>query len=193
MTQFLIASENSCVVKPTTTETFLPTTTLLPAELPKKEETKITEQTTLPQPTISTSQPTATLSADVLFDLVNNHRKNLGLTQFEHDTRVCSVAESRRDEMVNEILVTRTMHAGFYSKDLPYIATENLIYQHTETEALNWWLNSKVHRAAVEGNYKYACGVCNGQVCNMVFTNYDSKVAVQDTTRPPYNLAKINP
>ena len=92
MTQFLIASKNPCIATQTTTETFLPITSILPADLPKKE--KNTEPTL--QLTISTSQPTATLSADLLFDLVNNHRKNLGLTLLEHDARVCGVAETRR-------------------------------------------------------------------------------------------------
>ena len=188
MTQFLLTSKSPCIATPTTTETFLPTTALLLAEIPKKEESKKEEvkniePTTFPQTTFS-SQPTATLSADLLFDLVNNHRKSLGLPPFEHEPRVCSVAESRKDEIVNEALVTHNLHAGFYAKNLPYFATENMIYQHTEAEALSWWLHSPIHRSALEGNHKYACGVCNGQVCNMVFTNYETRV-VSDTHAAP--------
>lgn len=108
--------------------------------------------------------------------MVNNHRKGIGLTPFEHEKNVCEVADSRKYEMVQEIFVTHTLHAGFYAKNLPYWATENLIWQHTEAEALNWWLHSPIHRSALEGNYKYACGVCSGQVCNMVFTNYEPKI-----------------
>lgn len=127
---------------------------------------------------INLQSNTATLSAETLFILVNDYRNKVGLTSFEHEKNVCEVAQSRKYEMVDEVFVSHHLHEGFYAKNLPYFATENLIWQHSEAAALNWWLHSPVHKASIEGKYKYACGVCNGEVCNMVFTNYDPKVGI---------------
>ncbi len=182
MAQFIVIGNSSCTKpkKITPTAEFLPTTNLIPPVKleEKKEEKKPTPPTPLVTPAVSVIETnTATLSADLLFSLTNTHRAEIGLPAFEHDVQVCSVADSRKYEMVDEIFSTHNLHAGFYAKNLPYWATENLIWQHTEKEALNWWLNSPIHRSAIEGNYKYACGVCNGEVCNMVFTNYEPKIA----------------
>lgn len=202
MAQFIVIAPSGCnkPKKVTPTAEFLPTSSLIPPV--KIDEKKEVEKPTSPAPTVTptvsiTDTNTATLSADLLFTLTNNHRAEIGLPAFEHEPQVCSVADSRKYEMVNEIFNTHNLHAGFYAKNLPYWATENLIWQHTEAEALNWWLNSPIHRSAIEGNYKYACGVCNGEVCNMVFTNYEPKIveapAVENTTQaknPPQDNTK---
>lgn len=134
-----------------------------------------------PLPESSQSQPTqeptndGSLSADALFAMVNQVRSASGLTPFMQDERICSVAASRGPELYNEIMVTGTMHAGFYARNLPYWATENVIYQQTEQQALNWWMGSSVHRSAILGDYQYACGTCIGKACNMIFTNFAPK------------------
>ncbi|MEK7605315.1 MAG: hypothetical protein AAB478_02195 [Patescibacteria group bacterium] len=120
---------------------------------------------------VSSSQ----LSADVLFNLVNATRANYGLAPFQKDDRICNVAVSRAPELDSEIWVTRTMHAGFYARNLPYWATENVISTRTEQQALNWWMHSPVHRSALLGNWKYACVACSGKSCSMIFTNFDMK------------------
>lgn len=128
------------------------------------------------------------LNADVLFNLVNATRAAYGLAPFQKDDRICAVAISRAPELDNEIWVTHTMHAGFYARNLPYRATENIISTHTEQEALNWWLNSPVHRAALLGNYTHACTACAGRSCSMIFTNFDPKqvvVPIQIVTPTP--------
>ncbi|HMS22817.1 MAG TPA: hypothetical protein PKA38_03585 [Candidatus Levybacteria bacterium] len=195
VTQYIVLGKSECVKtdKEKTTITvktqakdLLPTQTLLqhPKEEKKNEEPKTSEPTSTPDIAYSyTTIPSATLSAEVLFQLVNTHRKEMSLPEFTRNEPVCDVAYSRKEEIVQEIFVTRSLHAGFYAKNLPYYATENMIWQHTEQESLNWWLNSPVHRAAIEGTYKYACGVCNGEVCNMVFTNYEPKfIALSEST-----------
>jgi uncharacterized protein YkwD len=129
-----------------------------------------------PQP--ATSAPTSSgsvLNADVLFNMVNAYRSSIGLASFQKDERICSVAASRGPELDNEIYVTHTMHAGFYARNLPYWATENMISMQTEQQALDWWLHSPVHRAAIEGDYKYACTGCYGRSCDMIFTNFSPK------------------
>lgn len=178
-TSFILASKNCSQpqVKKKNSE-FLPTATLIPkVELKEKEEAQ--KEDVVVAPVALTPVHTATLSADMLFGMVNAHRASLALPAFEKEAQVCSVAEARKQGIADEIYNGLPMHSGFYNMNLPYWATENMIYQHTEQEALTWWLNSPVHRSAIEGNYKYACGVCNGEVCNMVFTSYDPKVFAQ--------------
>ena len=120
-------------------------------------------------------QPDGSLDIGVLFTLVNGARTQAGLPAFTQDERICSIAASRGPELYNEIMVNGNMHAGFYARNLPYWATENVIYQQTEQQALNWWMNSSVHRAAILGDYQYACGTCSGKACNMIFTNFTPK------------------
>lgn len=115
------------------------------------------------------------LDEDLIFKLVNKHRTDIGLKPFVKDERVCTLARSRGPQLYKEIMVTGTMHAGFYDRDLNYWATENLIYMNTETQALDWWLNSPVHRHAIEGDYKYSCVACYGHSCSQIFTNFQSK------------------
>lgn len=115
------------------------------------------------------------LNSSVLFDLVNVARAQYGLPAFQKNDQVCQVASARAPEIDNEIWVTHNMHAGFFSRNLPYWATENLISMQNETAALNWWLNSPVHRAAVLGNWQYACVGCAGRSCSMIFSNLEPK------------------
>lgn len=116
------------------------------------------------------------LSADVLFDLVNTYRQKLNLPAFIKDESLCSITTSRAPEVYNEIFVQGPMHKGFYSKNLPYFATENIIYMRNEESALNWWLNSPIHKNAVLGKYTYSCIACSGQSCSEIFTNFEPKV-----------------
>lgn len=135
-----------------------------------------TQATQQPEVAITTSAPAdGNLNAGTLFSMVNATRANAGLPPFQQDERVCSVAASRGPELYGEIMVTHTMHAGFFARNLPYWATENMIYMNTEQEALSWWMGSSVHRSAILGNYQYACGTCVGKACNMIFTNFESK------------------
>lgn len=175
---FIALGEMNCKLtskKIDKTAEFLPSKTLMPTVTPAKEEKEEEPKPEVYIAPAANTNPTATLSADLLFSMVNDHRASINLPPFEREAKICAVADSRRIEMTQEIYSGIPMHAGFYAKNLPYWATENMIYQHTEAEALNWWLNSPIHRSALEGSYKYACGVCNGEVCNLVFTNYDPK------------------
>jgi len=139
-------------------------------------EHNITQTETVPQQvTQPPPSPDGSLDIGVLFSLVNSARTSAGLPPFAQDERICSVAASRGPELYNEIMVNGNMHAGFYARNLPYWATENVIYQQTEQQAINWWMNSSVHRAAILGDYQYACGTCSGKACNMIFTNFSPK------------------
>lgn len=118
----------------------------------------------------------AGLNADVLFELVNNYRDSIQLPRFEKEERVCKLAQERTPELYNEIFVNGNMHAGLYNRNLPYWITENMIHLQTEEGALNWWLNSSVHRNSIQGNYKYSCVACEGNSCSQLFTSFDPKV-----------------
>ncbi|HVZ58826.1 MAG TPA: CAP domain-containing protein [Patescibacteria group bacterium] len=138
------------------------------------------------------------LDADVIFNLVNTTRAQYGLPAFQKDDRICAIAQSRTSEINNEIWVTHTMHAGFYARNLPYRATENLISMQTEEQAVDWWMHSPVHRAALLGNWKYACVACSGNSCSMIFTNFEPKVAASlaqasDTATPTSVAATSTP
>lgn len=180
----LITLEESCKSKPAidNSKDFLPIQTLTRSEIPEKNKEPKQPQKNNSQLVLANTFNTATeatLSADLIFSMVNNHRAKIGKTNLEKDSLVCSAAESRLEGIRKEIFVTGALHSGFLALNLPYQAVENMIWQNSESQAVSWWLNSPIHRSAIEGNYKYACGVCNGKVCNMVFTNYDPKVIVK--------------
>lgn len=138
------------------------------------------------QAPLSNSQVTTAsiLSAEVLFNLVNQYRVNIGLSAFQKDERVCAISASRAPEIDREIYGTDSMHAGFFARNLPYFATETIISTRTEQGALIWWLNSPVHRSIILGNYTYACLACAGRSCNMTLTNFEPKVAQPSLTPP---------
>ncbi len=122
------------------------------------------------------SAPSGSLNADVLFNMINTHRASIGLPAYQKDERICQVARDRGPELYNEIFVTGAMHAGFYARNLPYWATENMISQGSEQAAFNWWMNSSIHRRAIESpTYTHSCGACYGNSCAQIFTAFQSK------------------
>ena len=149
----------------------------------------VAEAEITPLPTAESTSPTqvveqpneGSLNAETLFAMVNAARANAGLAPVTHDERVCSLAASRGPELYNDIMVTHTMHGGFYARNLPYWASEIVIYIHTEQEAMNWWMNSSVHRAQILGDYTYACGTCAERACNIIFTNFAPKQTAPST------------
>jgi uncharacterized protein YkwD len=139
--------------------------------------------TAQPQPTVSVSpEPSATvadaapgLDPETIFAMVNAHRTQRGLPPFQKSGDLTQIAESRTPELQGEMYGGGGMHAGFYNRHLPYWATENMISQNTETDAVNWWLNSSVHRSAIEGNYTHASVACEGKNCAMIFSSFAPK------------------
>gem|GEM_PF-1945355 len=180
--------------KPQPTPTKIPTPTSTPKPLSAQVIQKVLSEnasliqppekptpTITPKPTLGLSSsepitpPPSSLNADLLFVLINLHRKKLNLPAFQKDEQLCSLAASRRPELSNEIYVSGAMHKGLYDRNIPYWITENMASYPTEEIIFNWWLNSPVHRNAIEGNYKYSCGACYGTSCSQLFTNYTPK------------------
>ncbi len=151
---------------PTATPTATPTLTPIPTT------TKVPEIVLhIPTPQPTTSQQS--LNADTILELINAHRKQLSYTAFEKDEILCELAKYRGPQLAEEIFVTGAIHKGLYDLNLPFIIIENMASYSSEQQVFNWWMNSKLHRSAIEGNYKYSCGVCNGNSCAQLFTNYD--------------------
>lgn len=113
------------------------------------------------------------LNADKLLELVNNHRVSIGLNALQKDDRVMTVATERAPELFDEIFINGNMHAGFYARNLPYHSTENIIYFNSEEGAYNWWMNSAIHRAAIENpEYTHTGIACDGNACSQIFANF---------------------
>lgn len=121
------------------------------------------------------AKPEKSLSANLIFDLINQHRTTIGKPAFSKDPQICSIAQARGPELYDEIFVTHTMHAGFYKLNLPYRATENLAHYKSEEIIVNWWLNSPIHRKAIESDHTHSCGACYGNSCSQIFTSFVAK------------------
>jgi hypothetical protein len=128
--------------------------------------------TATPTPSVASYQ----LNADVLLEKVNNHRIAIGLTPLQKDAALTDIAISRGPELFDEIFVNGNMHAGFYARNLPYWATENIIYYNDEDGAFNWWMNSSIHRSAIENaSYTHTGIACDGKACSQIFTAFVAK------------------
>lgn len=114
-------------------------------------------------------------NSDLILHMINIHRKTKNLPPFEKHPELCKLAESRAPELNNEIFGSSWIHAGFYSRNIPYWMTENMASYPTEEAVVQWWLGSTVHRAAIEGDYQYSCGACSGNSCSQLFTNFSPK------------------
>jgi uncharacterized protein YkwD len=142
------------------------------AKSPEKKADKNEVSLEIPKTTAST-QPT--LNADLVFQMINDHRTKLGLTPFEKEAKLCSLAEYRRPQLHNEIFGSGYVHQGLRNMNLPYWITENMAGYGSEQANFNWWLRSSLHRSAIEGNYKYSCGACDNTTCAQLFTSYIPK------------------
>lgn len=142
-----------------------PTPTLVPTATP----TPIVYHTDGP------TTPTTNLNAEVIFSLINQHRAQIGLQAFSKDPRLCELAQVRSTEIGNEIWVTGALHSGLHAHNFPYKVNENIISMKSEGSAVSWWLNSWIHRRAIEGQYQYSCVSCSGNNCSEVFTNFEPK------------------
>ncbi len=124
------------------------------------------------------------LDSNLIFDLINQHRAGIGKPAFLKDDALCSLAVTRSLELHDELFVNGNLHSGLYNRNLPYWITEDAKWGSNEAGTVRWWLNSPIHRRAIEGDYIYSCGACNGSQCSQLFTSYTPKVAVAPTSIP---------
>ncbi len=159
---------------PTSIQAVLAATTV-PTMTPTPQPTKVETPVTPSASSLPAYATNGTLSADTLFSMVNQKRSEAGLPAFEKHPEVCSVAEARKPQLENEVYGSSSIHAGFRAMDIPFRASENMISQNSEEAALNWWMNSSVHRGGVLGNSKYACVVCQNKTCAMIMSSLEPK------------------
>ncbi len=126
---------------------------------------------TTPEPLVQPQEEKAhSLNPEVILSLINEKRAQANLAPLEKDEKVCEVANLRAPELSGE-LAKGQLHAGFYGRHLPYPAAENVIYMRSEEAAVDWWMNSSVHRRQLLGDYKYTCVACSGESCTEIFAN----------------------
>lgn len=183
---YLISSGEKCKLKIVTQKEFVH------KFLPKNSTSYIysTEPTYFkPQPSthtppqdISPTTPVSNLGADgnnnnsdIIFNLINEHRSKIGKPAFQKDEKLCKLAETRSYELHDELFITGGLHSGLYNRNLPYWITEDAKYGSNEAGTVDWWLHSPIHRKAIEGDYIYSCGACNGTQCSQLFTSYTPK------------------
>lgn len=162
--------------KPMPTPTLTPILTPTNTPVPQNATTIPTPTNTpLPQPK-STQEKPLSLNSDIIFEMINNHRKEMGLPAYEKEDRLCALAKERGPELYDEIFVTGNIHGGLYARNLPYWITENMKYGADENSVFSWWLSSYIHRKAIESpNFQYSCGECYGNTCIQLFTSYMPK------------------
>lgn len=134
------------------------------------------ETTATISPTVpSKAQKPPSLNSDMLLDMINAHRTTLGLPAYQKEDKLCSLAQERGPELYDEIFTSGNIHGGLYNRNLPYWITENMKYGENEQDVFNWWMNSFIHRKAIEGDFLYSCGECYGNSCAQLFTSYVAK------------------
>lgn len=161
------------IVTPTPTATPLPTSTPLPTPTQTPVPTATTaKEIELHIPTPAQSSTKQSLNSDEILRLINDHRKSIGAAPFAKDEKLCELARYRGPQLEEEIFTTGAVHQGLYDLKLPYIIVENMASYSSEQQIFNWWMNSWIHKASIEGDYTYSCGVCSGNSCAQLFTNY---------------------
>lgn len=145
-----------------------------PQQKPENHNPAVTSNIVINEPANLPPQG-ANFNSDIILNLINDFRVKSSLPSFQKDPQLCTIAASRIPEMPREI-ANGSLHSGLYARNLPYWVTENMKYGgNNEYDTVNWWLNSPIHRAAILGKSKYACGACTGNICNMLFTSYIPK------------------
>lgn len=115
------------------------------------------------------------LNSDLILDMINAHRASIDKPAFEKEAGLCSLATVRSVELHDELFKNGNLHSGLYGRNLPFWITENAKWGSNEAGTVRWWLNSPIHRRAIEGDYAYSCGACNGTQCSQLFTSYTPK------------------
>jgi len=124
------------------------------------------------------------LNTTLIHDLVNAHRASIGKQAFQTEAALCQLAKVRSQELQGELFEGKGyLHSGLYNRQLPYWITENAKYGSNEAGTVRWWLNSPIHRSAIEGDYTYSCAACTGTKCAQLFTSYTPKGGVAVTSQ----------
>lgn len=130
-----------------------------------------------PSPAVIVSEQNITHlgnNPDTVLNMVNAHRATIGKPAFIKDDTLCSLAQTRSNELAAESN-RGALHSGLYNRNLDYWITENAKIGGDENETVRWWLNSSIHRSQIQSDYTNACVGCTGKNCALVFTSYTPK------------------
>ena len=156
-----------------------PTVEIAPFEAPIQTSSDIQE------PRDMVPADSATLDSDTILELINAHRASIGKAAFQKEEALCSLAKTRSNELQGELFEGKGyLHSGLYNRNLPYWITENAKWGSNEAGTVRWWLNSPIHRKAIEGDYIYSCGACQGSKCSQLFTSYTPKGGISSNATP---------
>lgn len=121
------------------------------------------------------------LDSNLIFNMINEYRVSLGLSVFEKENSVCSLATVRANEIIDEIAGRAGyLHSGLYNRGLDYWIWENAKYGSNEAGTVAWWKASPVHHQSIVGDFKYSCVACNGTYCVQLFTSFSPKNATPE-------------
>lgn len=119
-----------------------------------------------------TPYPTTSLEGDHLLEVVNQWRVKIGKKIYKKNNELCNIAEARTKEIQTDF-----NHDKFYNHthDFYYEAMqENILagdqYISYKT-ALDSWLQSASHSAALHKDYQYSCIKCLNNRCVQIFMN----------------------
>lgn len=159
------------VIVTESTYVFIPTPApVLPTAIP----TPIPTSTPIPAPTVAVD---ASSYEDRIWDVVQNWRTSQGLSAHAKDSRMCRLAELRLPEIKVNWSHDQFMNNAHYAEICPgnncfSAMSENLSNgYYSEQENLNGWLNSPLHKEALQKNYTYSCIKCSDGYCVQEFAS----------------------
>ena len=111
----------------------------------------------------------------ILWALIQSWRLDNGLPPYTKDQKLCDLAQTRVKEIKNNF-----SHYGFDTKIPTFCAkihcrdaAENLSQKAiSEQWALQGWLESASHAAALRKDFKYSCIATDGDSAVQIFANY---------------------
>lgn len=136
-----------------------------------------TPTSVLPSPSSQQSETppapvTGSADGEAMFAKINAHRASIGLPAFQKSDRLCAIASQRAPEIHNEVFGSGYIHQGFNERGYNANATENMVAMGSLDANFNWWMNSGIHRRAIESpTLVYSCGECVGGGCVQIFSS----------------------
>ena len=121
----------------------------------------------------NTQNESLSIDSDKLLSLIQNWRKDQGLSEFVENAQLCRVAE---DRVLDGFDDHEGLHLKLKNGDYNFLGEKVLLSENITTglfpqDALNNWLDSPPHKEALMDDYKYTCVRCEGLYCVQIFSN----------------------
>lgn len=116
-------------------------------------------------------KPANSINPDDMLAMINNHRQSIGKAAYQKNDQLCAMAKARGSAIDSEIW-SGNIHGGFRAMNPPWWITENQVGMGSLEANFNWWMNSGIHRQAIESDkFIYSCGECWGGSCIQLFSD----------------------